>query len=151
MRFWPMPVPRRTALALVRAARTGEDDRAASGFGRRQADSETAARESCMSPSDKPPAATPVPGGKTVLVEFDSGIAWVTMNRPEKRNAISPALAAEMLAVVDALETDPRCGVLVLTGAGESFSAGMDLKEYFRATDGMEPEERAQIFRVNAT
>ncbi|MGA3304415.1 MAG: p-hydroxycinnamoyl CoA hydratase/lyase [Stellaceae bacterium] len=103
-----------------------------------------------MSPSDKLPAAAPVPGGKTVLVEFDSGIAWVTMNRPEKRNAISPALAAEMLAVVDALETDPRCGVLVLTGAGESFSAGMDLKEYFRETDPLSHEERMRIFRVNA-
>src|ERR1700691_5925467 len=101
-----------------------------------------------MSPSDKPPAATPVPGGKTVLVEFDSGIAWVTMNRPEKRNAISPALAAEMLAVVDALETDSRCGVLVLTGAGESFSAGMDLKEYFRETDPLSHEGRMRTFRV---
>src|SRR5438105_11296832 len=35
----------------------------------------------------------PVPGGTNVLVEFDNGIAWVTMNRPAKRNAISPALA----------------------------------------------------------
>jgi feruloyl-CoA hydratase/lyase len=103
---------------------------------------------------NQPEAGTAVgktPWGNNVLVEFDEGIAWVTMNRPEKRNAISPALAAEMLATLDALETDRRCGVLVLTGAGESFTAGMDLKEYFRATDGMEPEERAQIFRVNAT
>ncbi len=91
-----------------------------------------------------------IPGGKTVLVEFDSGIAWVTMNRPDKRNAISPSLASEMLAVVDTLETDRRCGVLVLTGAGESFSAGMDLKEYFRETDPLSHEERARIFRTNA-
>ena len=76
------------------------------------------------------------PWGKLVLVDFEDGIAWVTMNRPEKRNAMSPALNREMLATVSALATDERCGVLVLTGAGESFAAGMDLKEYFRETDG---------------
>jgi trans-feruloyl-CoA hydratase/vanillin synthase len=74
--------------------------------------------------------------GENVLVEFDEGIAWVTLNRPAKRNAMSPALNEEMLRVVTALATDERCGVFVLTGAGESFAAGMDLKEYFRMTDG---------------
>ncbi|MGH6784257.1 MAG: p-hydroxycinnamoyl CoA hydratase/lyase, partial [Sphingomicrobium sp.] len=92
----------------------------------------------------------PGPGGNTVLVEFETGIAWVTMNRPDKRNAISPTLAAEMVQVITALETDDRCGVLVLTGAGDSFSAGMDLKEYFRETDDLSQLERAQIFRANA-
>jgi trans-feruloyl-CoA hydratase/vanillin synthase len=75
------------------------------------------------------------PWGKNVLVEFEDGIAWVSMNRPEKKNAMSPALNREMNQVLDALEVDDRCGVLVLTGTGESFSAGMDLKEYFRETD----------------
>ena len=92
----------------------------------------------------------PVPGGKTVLVEFDNGIAWVTMNRPDKRNAVSPTLAAEMLQVMNALEVDPRCKVLVLTGAGDSFCAGMDLKEFFRETDPLSPPEREQIIRTNA-
>jgi len=41
--------------------------------------------------------------GKLVLVDFDDGIAWVTMNRPEKRNAMSPALNEEMRATVEAL------------------------------------------------
>jgi len=93
---------------------------------------------------------TQVPGGNTVLVAFEDGIAWVTMNRPEKRNAVSPALAAEMLQVMNALELDPRCKVLVLTGAGDSFCAGMDLKEFFRETDPMSPPEREQIIRTNA-
>jgi trans-feruloyl-CoA hydratase/vanillin synthase len=101
-----------------------------------------------VAPSSQPPK--PVPGGNTVLVEFDNGIAWVTMNRPDKHNAINPALAAEMVEVITALETDDRCGVLVLTGAGDSFSAGMDLKEYFRETDHLSPLERGQIFRSNA-
>lgn len=75
------------------------------------------------------------PWGNTVLVEFEDGIAWVYMNRPEKRNAMSPTLNREMLQVLDALEVDERCKVLVLTGSGDAFSAGMDLKEYFRETD----------------
>jgi trans-feruloyl-CoA hydratase/vanillin synthase len=75
------------------------------------------------------------PWGETVLVEFDEGIAWVTLNRPRKRNAMNPALNDEMIRVLDHLEGDDRCRVLVLTGAGEAFSAGMDLKEYFREVD----------------
>ena len=75
------------------------------------------------------------PWGETVLVEFDEGIAWVTLNRPDKRNAMNPALNDEMIRVLDHLEGDERCRVLVLTGAGTAFSAGMDLKEYFREVD----------------
>ena len=75
------------------------------------------------------------PWGDTVLVEFDEGIAWVTLNRPAKRNAMNPALNDEMVRVLDHLEGDERCRVLVLTGAGDAFSAGMDLQEYFREVD----------------
>jgi len=84
---------------------------------------------------------------KPVTVEFDEGIAWVTLNRPEKRNAMNPELNREMLAVLDALELDERCGVVVLTGAGDAFTAGMDLKEYFRETDGLPPIANARIKR----
>jgi trans-feruloyl-CoA hydratase/vanillin synthase len=73
---------------------------------------------------------------QNVEIEFDDGIAWVSLNRPDKRNAMSPALNAEMVDVLRRLEVDERCGVLVLTGAGDSFSAGMDLKEYFRNMEG---------------
>ncbi|UJW77407.1 p-hydroxycinnamoyl CoA hydratase/lyase [Rhizobium sp. SL42] len=71
-----------------------------------------------------------------VLVEFDNGIAFVTLNRPDKRNAMNPALNKRMMEVLEDLEADERCGVLVLRGAGQSWSAGMDLKEYFRENDG---------------
>jgi trans-feruloyl-CoA hydratase/vanillin synthase len=87
-------------------------------------------------------------GGKNVKVEFEDGIAWVILNRPNKRNAMSPALNEEMNEVLDALELDERCGVLVLTGAGESFTAGMDLKEYFREVDNKHP---AIISKVRQT
>jgi trans-feruloyl-CoA hydratase/vanillin synthase len=84
----------------------------------------------------------PEPWGKNVLVEFEDRIAWVTLNRPEKRNAMSPPLNDEMVKVLEALEVDDRCGLLVLTGAGDSFSAGMDLREYFRALDGLPYEQQ---------
>lgn len=75
------------------------------------------------------------PWGKDVLVDFEDGIAWVRYNRPKKKNAMSPSLNAEMRETVNALATDERCGVFVLSGEGDAFSAGMDLKEYFRETD----------------
>lgn len=91
----------------------------------------------------------PIPGGKDVLVEFQDGIAWVQLNRPDKRNAMSVPLAHEMNEVLDALEIDDRCGVIVLTGVGEAFSAGMDLKDFFRATDGVSDVERMRAYRAN--
>jgi trans-feruloyl-CoA hydratase/vanillin synthase len=72
----------------------------------------------------------------TVRVDVENGIAWVTLNRPEKRNAMSPTLNREMLQVLDAVELDDEAKVLVLTGAGQAWTAGMDLKEYFRDIDG---------------
>jgi trans-feruloyl-CoA hydratase/vanillin synthase len=67
-----------------------------------------------------------------VRLEYDNGVAWVILNRPEKRNALSPALSLRMLEILDEVEADDRCGVMVLTGEGTAFSAGMDIKEYFR-------------------
>lgn len=66
-----------------------------------------------------------------VLVENDNGIFTVTLNRPEKRNAMSPALHEKMHAVLSELKYNDECRVLIITGAGESFCAGQDLKEYF--------------------
>jgi trans-feruloyl-CoA hydratase/vanillin synthase len=71
-----------------------------------------------------------------VLVRVDRRVATVTFNRPAKRNAMNPALNVRMLEVLDELEGNDEIGVVVLTGAGESWSAGMDLKEYFRDNDG---------------
>jgi trans-feruloyl-CoA hydratase/vanillin synthase len=89
----------------------------------------------------------PEPWGQDVAVELEDGIAWVKLNRPDKRNAMSVGLAEEMNRVLDALEIDDRCGVIVLTGAGEAFSAGMDLKDFFRVTDGVSDVERMRAYR----
>jgi trans-feruloyl-CoA hydratase/vanillin synthase len=91
-----------------------------------------------------------LPGGSTVLVTIAGGVAWVVMNRPDKRNAMNPALNTEMLAVLDALEIEPRAQVIVLTGAGDSFSSGMDLKEYFRETDGADAIAKLRVHRAAA-
>jgi trans-feruloyl-CoA hydratase/vanillin synthase len=84
---------------------------------------------------------------QTVDVDFDDGIAWVTLDRPDKRNAMSPQLNAEMIEVLEALDADERCGVLVLTGAGDAFSAGMDLKEYFRDVDAQPDHVQRKVRR----
>ncbi len=72
---------------------------------------------------------------QTVTVDVEDGIAWVTLNRPEKRNAMSPTLNREMRDVLETVEQDADARVLVLTGAGSAWTAGMDLKEYFREVD----------------
>ena len=78
---------------------------------------------------------TKQPWGNTVDVEFEEQIAFVYFNRPDKKNCMSPTLNREMYSTLHALELDHRCGVVVLSGRGEAWSAGMDLKEYFRETD----------------
>ena len=102
------------------------------------------------SKNEKSEGARPEPWGKEVLVEFEDGIAWVSINRPQKKNAMSVSLAEEMVQVIDVLEVDDRCGVVVLTGVGDAFSSGMDLKDYFKATDNIPYVERMRVMRTNA-
>jgi trans-feruloyl-CoA hydratase/vanillin synthase len=70
-----------------------------------------------------------------VAYDVEGGIAWVRFNRPDKRNAMSPTLNRDMMEVLDALEHRDDVGVLVLSGEGSAWTAGMDLKEYFRETE----------------
>ena len=71
----------------------------------------------------------------TVAFTVENRIAWVKFNRPEKRNCMSPKLNRRMKQVIEELEFRDDVGVLVLTGEGEAWSAGMDLREYFRETE----------------
>jgi trans-feruloyl-CoA hydratase/vanillin synthase len=80
---------------------------------------------------------------QTVLVEKEDGITWVILNRPEKRNAMSPQLHFDMYDAVTDAEGDPETQVMVITGAGSSWCAGQDLKEYFREGD-KNPQLRRQ-------
>jgi enoyl-CoA hydratase len=63
-----------------------------------------------------------------VELERREHIALVTLNRPEARNAISPEVSQTMVTVLDEVEADPALRAVVLTGRGEVFSAGADLK-----------------------
>ncbi len=81
----------------------------------------------------KPKAASASPF-ETVKIERDGGITYLIMNRPEKRNAMSPQLHVEMNEALDQLAVDPQTEVLVLTGAGDTFSSGQDIRLYFRGT-----------------
>jgi enoyl-CoA hydratase len=67
-----------------------------------------------------------------VLTEFADGVAIVTINRPEARNAVNKAVADGIAAAMDEFEQRGDLSVAVLTGAGGTFSAGMDLKAFLR-------------------
>ncbi|WP_435169919.1 p-hydroxycinnamoyl CoA hydratase/lyase [Falsirhodobacter sp. 1013] len=71
----------------------------------------------------------------TVAYDMADGIARLRFNRPDKRNAMSPALNRAMMEALDELEFRDDVGVLVLTGEGSAWTAGMDLKEYVRETE----------------
>jgi trans-feruloyl-CoA hydratase/vanillin synthase len=84
-----------------------------------------------------------------VKLEYDNGVAWVTINRPEKRNALSPNISFRMLEIFDEVEAREDVGVLVLTGEGTAFSAGMDIKEYFRDLKGQPRIATIKVRRLN--
>ena len=78
---------------------------------------------------------------ETIKIEQDGdGITWLYLNRPEKRNAMNPRLHEEMVQALDELSRDDETRVLVLTGAGSAFCAGMDIKEHFRELGDDRPE-----------
>ena len=65
---------------------------------------------------------------QTLTLAYDGAIATITLNRPDKRNAVSFALVGELLAALDEIERS-RVQVVIITGAGKTFCAGMDLDE----------------------
>jgi feruloyl-CoA hydratase/lyase len=84
---------------------------------------------------------------ETLLLDIDGGVATITLNRPAKRNAMSPKLHEEMAAALEALRYDPAARVVVITGAGGTFCAGMDLKEFFTELKPR-PDEYDRIWRM---
>ena len=72
---------------------------------------------------------------KTIVIKKENEIATLTLNRPQVKNAMNPRMHLEMVEALSELEEDDGVRVLVLTGAGDSFCAGQDLKEYFLDID----------------
>jgi methylglutaconyl-CoA hydratase len=85
---------------------------------------------------------------KTLHVAHDSGIATITLNRPDKRNAISYELIDELLAALDEI-ADSSTRVLILTGAGKAFCSGMDL-DNLKALVGRSPEQSLKDSEIMA-
>lgn len=89
------------------------------------------------------------PDYKLIKVERKENAAFLIFNRPEKKNAISPEMHLEIKDALERLAADESFRVLVLTGSGDSFCAGQDLKKFFQ--DNFEkPKEYERIGRINA-
>ena len=67
---------------------------------------------------------------RVVLTERREGVLTITLNRPAQKNAVNHELAVELAAALQLLDTDPEISVGVVTGAGGTFCAGMDLKAF---------------------
>lgn len=81
---------------------------------------------------------------ETLLVSVDDGIATVTINRPDKLNALNRTVRRELMEAVDALGADDDVKVAILTGAGEkAFVAGADVSEFHART----PEEQREVYK----
>jgi enoyl-CoA hydratase len=92
--------------------------------------------------------------GDTVLVEKSGRVAILTINRPDKMNALSEQVRVELLAALAEAERDEGVGVVVLTGAGEkAFIAGADIGEFAGRTpfDQRQAMKTPRIFDVMAT
>jgi methylglutaconyl-CoA hydratase len=83
---------------------------------------------------------------KTVQLSFDSGTATLTLNRPEKRNAISYELIDDLIRALEEVQNSPA-RALILTGAGKAFCSGMDL-DNLKALIGRSPEQNLEDSRT---
>jgi enoyl-CoA hydratase len=82
---------------------------------------------------------------ETLDVKIDERVAWVTLNRPDKLNALTPDSMTELRKVFTEIDDDPDVCVAVLRGAGErAFCAGMDVKW----SEGLTPKERVEQGRL---
>lgn len=84
---------------------------------------------------------------KTILVAEESGIRTITLNRPERRNAMTPQMQEELLAALEEAATG-SCRVVVLAGAGAAFCAGLDLSSLQEMNDKPAAEHTEDAARV---
>jgi len=80
-----------------------------------------------------------------LLIEDRGAVRILTMNRPEKRNALNSELTVALLEALRAADTDEAVGAVVLTGAGQGFCAGADLSEFKELRDPNAADDRAEL------
>jgi len=78
---------------------------------------------------------------RRVLYSVDAGVALVTLNRPDKRNALDDRMVAELREAFERADRDPEARVVLLRGAGKDFCAGADLAQLERIAAGTGPLE----------
>jgi methylglutaconyl-CoA hydratase len=83
----------------------------------------------------------------TILVAEDAGVRTITLNRPERRNAMTPEMQLELIAVMEEAASG-ECRVVVLTGAGEAFCSGLDLAALQGMKDKSAVEHRSDAERI---
>ena len=81
-------------------------------------------------------------------IHNDGGVLVLTLDRPEKRNALNAAVMVELTEALEAAATDRACRVVVLTGAGEAFCAGMDLEHLEALGSKTEQEHREDTLQI---
>jgi len=79
---------------------------------------------------------------ETLLVEKDSGVATVTLNRPEVMNAVSETMGREFMEAMDSLGQDEATRVIVLKGAGRGFCSGADVRRFAQAVEARRRGEK---------
>ncbi len=84
---------------------------------------------------------------KTILVEESASIRTITLNRPERRNAMTPEMQMELISALEDAASS-SCRVLVLAGAGEAFCSGLDLSALHAMQDKSAAEHRADAERI---
>lgn len=86
----------------------------------------------------------------SLLIERRGRVLTLTLNRPEKRNALNVVLCQELVAAIEDAWQDPAIGVILLAGAGKSFCAGMDLDEMLTPTVSSLSGIHEQLFTIGS-
>ena len=79
---------------------------------------------------------------ETILTEVKTGVAVITLNRPDALNALNSQLVSELARALDCFEADDAVGAIVLTGSEKAFAAGADIKE-------MQPKTYQECYKEN--
>ncbi len=87
------------------------------------------------------------PSFRTVALDASTPVATLTLNRPERLNALSSVTLTELIEACRWLDTQPDIRVVIVNGAGRAFCAGFDLEDFTRNAEGVSPRDTADLGR----